>query len=89
MTLGAVPSDILRLILGQGAAMIFIGLALGVAGSLISTRYLANLLYGVRPVDPLTIISVGLLLIFVALAACYVPARRALHLDPTTALGYQ
>ena len=89
VALGAAPSDILRLVVGQGAMMILIGLALGVAGSLVLTRYLANLLYAVRPVDPLTIISVALLLIFVALAACYLPARRALRLDPMTTLRYE
>jgi len=89
MALGAAPSDILRLVVGQGAVMILIGLALGVAGSLALTRYIGNLLYGVRPVDPLTIISATLLLTFVALAACYIPARRALRLDPMTALRYE
>jgi putative ABC transport system permease protein len=89
VALGAAPSDILRLVLGQGAVMVLIGLALGVAGSLVLTRYLANLLFSVRPVDPLTIISVALLLIVVALAACYFPARRALRLDPMSALRYQ
>jgi putative ABC transport system permease protein len=89
MALGASPSDILRLVLGQGAVMILVSLALGVAGSLVLTRYLANLLYSVPPVDPLTIISVAVLLITVALAACYVPARRALRLDPMAALRYK
>jgi len=89
VALGAAPSDILRLVLGQGAVMILVGLALGVAGSLVFTRYFANLLYGVRPVDPLTILSVAVLLIIVALAACYFPAKRATRLDPLTALRYQ
>jgi predicted lysophospholipase L1 biosynthesis ABC-type transport system permease subunit len=62
MALGAAPSDVPRLVLGQGLVMILIGLVLGLAGSLLLTRYLANLLYGVRPFDPLTIICVAVLL---------------------------
>jgi putative ABC transport system permease protein len=89
MALGAAPSDVLRLVLGQGLVMILMGLALGLVGFLLLTRYLANLLYSIRPADPLTIIFVAALLVFVALAACYVPARRAVSVDPLAALRYE
>jgi predicted permease len=89
MALGAAPSDVLRLVLGQGLVMILIGLALGLAGSFLLTRYLANLLYGVRPADPLTIICGAVLLIVVALAACWIPSRRATRVDPVVALRYE
>jgi putative ABC transport system permease protein len=89
MALGAAPSDVLRLVLGQGLVMILMGLALGLVGFLLLTRYLANLLYSIRPADPLTIIFVAALLVFVALAACYVPARRAASVDPLVALRYE
>ncbi|MGC2465331.1 MAG: ABC transporter permease [Candidatus Acidiferrum sp.] len=89
MALGAAPSHVFRLVLGQGIVMILIGLALGLAGSLFLTRYLANLLYGVRPFDPLTIICVAVVLVLVALAACYLPARRAANVDPLIALRYE
>jgi putative ABC transport system permease protein len=89
MALGAGASDVLRLVVGQGLAMILIGLALGLTGSLLLTRYIGTLLYDVRPFDPLTIICVGVLLVCVALAACYVPARRASRVDPMVALRYE
>jgi putative ABC transport system permease protein len=89
MALGAAPSDVLRLVLGQGLVMILIGLALGLAGSFLLTRYLANLLYGVRPADPLTIICGAVLLIVVALAACWIPSRRAMRVDPMVGLRYE
>jgi putative ABC transport system permease protein len=69
--------------------MILIGLALGVCGSLALTRYLANLLFDISPTDPSTIISVAALLVIVALAACYAPARRAASVDPLVALRYE
>ena len=83
MALGAQPADVVRLVLAQGFVMILIGLALGVGGSLALTRYLANLLFDISPSDPFTIISVAALLVFVALAACYGPARRAASIGPS------
>jgi putative ABC transport system permease protein len=75
--------------LRQGLVIIVISLALGLAGSLLLMRYLAKLLYGVSPADPLTIVGVAVVLVFVALAACYVPARRAASVDPLVALRYE
>jgi len=86
MALGARPSDVLRFIVRQGVGLSAVGAAFGILGALGATRYLASLLYGVRPFDPLTFLSVALLLGLVALAACYIPARRASHLDPMVAL---
>jgi putative ABC transport system permease protein len=86
MALGAESSDVLHLVLGQGVVMILIGLTFGLAGSLLLTRYLANLLFGISPHDPFTIICGAALLVIVALAACYVPARRAASVDPCTVL---
>jgi len=89
MALGARPSDVLRFIVGQGIALSAAGAILGISGALGVTRYLRSLLYGVRPFDPLTFLSVALLLGFVALAACYIPARRASRVDPMVALRYE
>jgi predicted permease len=89
MALGARPSDVLRFIVRQGIALSAAGAVLGILGALGVTRYLASLLYGVRPFDPLTFLAVALLLGLVALAACYLPARRASHVDPLVALRYE
>lgn len=86
LALGAHPGDVLRLIVGQGMKLVFAGIALGVAGAAVLTRLMASLLYGVRATDPTTFAAVALLLTVVALAACYVPARRAMRVDPTAAL---
>jgi len=65
------------------------GAVLGMFGALAATRYLASLLYGVRPDDPLTFVAVATLLGVVALAACYIPSRRAMRVDPMVALRYE
>jgi predicted permease len=89
MALGAQRSDVLRLILGQGAKMAFAGVAIGTILACGLTRLMSAQLYGVSPRDPLTFAAVALVLIAVALAACYIPARRAASVDPTEALRAQ
>jgi putative ABC transport system permease protein len=89
MALGARKVDVLTMVLGEGLGLALIGLAIGMAGALALTRFLASLLYGVTPTDPLTFIAVSLILIAVALLACYIPARRAAKVDPMVALRYE
>jgi putative ABC transport system permease protein len=86
MALGAQTRDVLRLIVKQGITLVLIGLGLGMVGALALTRLLATLLFGVTTKDPITFISIGALLSFVALLACYVPAWRATRVDPLEAL---
>jgi predicted permease len=89
VALGAGSGDVLRMILSQGLRTIFIGVAIGIAGSLALTRTMESLLFGVTATDPLTFVGVTLLLIGAALLACYVPARRATRVDPLVALRYE
>ena len=86
MALGADGPMIRGMVLREAAIVILVGLGIGVAGALTASRFLQTLLFDVRPSDPLTIVSVSLLLAAVGLAACYVPARRATHVDPLIAL---
>jgi predicted permease len=89
VALGAGSGDVLRMILGQGLRTIFIGVAIGIAGSLALTRAVESLLFGVTATDPLTFGGVTLLLVAAALLACFIPARRATKVDPMVALRYE
>jgi predicted permease len=86
VALGARRRDVLRLILSQGAKLTLSGIAIGVAASLALTKLMAGMLYGVSVYDPLTFLGVAMVLTFVALAACYIPTRRAMRVDPMVAL---
>jgi putative ABC transport system permease protein len=89
IALGASPAQILRDVLAYGMRLAGLGLVLGLGGAALSTRLLTSLIYGVKPVDPLTFVLISALLIAVALLACYVPARRATRIDPIQALRYE
>jgi predicted permease len=89
MALGAERRDVLRLVVGEGARLAALGVVLGLAGALAVTRLVSSLLFGVSATDPLTFAAVATLLVAVALLASYVPARRAMGLDPNAALRYE
>ncbi len=89
MALGGQRADILRLVLGQGAQLTVIGGVVGIIAALALARLMSSLLFGVRANDPLTFIAVAVLLAIVSGAACYIPARRAVRVDPIVALRYE
>jgi len=89
IALGAQQGDVLRMVVGQGILLAVVGAAVGIGVTLAVTRYLDTMLYGVHADDPVTMIAVAVLLVLVALAACYVPARRATKVDPMVALRYE
>jgi ABC-type antimicrobial peptide transport system permease subunit len=89
IALGAEWRDVLMLILKSGMSLVVLGLAIGLAGALALTRLMSTLLFEVSPSDPLTFLAVVFSVIFAALLACYIPARRATKVDPLIALRYE
>jgi ABC-type antimicrobial peptide transport system permease subunit len=89
MALGATAQNVLKMILWQGLKLILTGLAIGIAAAFLLTRFLASMLYGVSATDPITFGIILAILMLVALAACWIPARRAIKVDPMVALRYE
>lgn len=86
MAVGAQKNDVLKLVIGGGMKLAGIGMGIGLAGAAALTRVMESLLFGVKPVDAATYLGVVALLSVLAMLACYIPARRALRLDPVVAL---
>jgi len=89
MALGARQSDVLKMVMSQGLRLTAIGLGIGLCAALGAARLLAPLLYGIGANDPLTMIAVAVTLAAIALSACYLPARKAMRVDPSVALRYE
>jgi predicted permease len=89
VALGAQKGDVCRLVVGEGMILALFGVGIGILGAFGLTHFLSNMLYGVKPTDPLTFVTVSMLLTGVALLACWIPARRAAEVDPITALRYE
>ena len=89
IALGAQPLEVIRLVLGQGGRVVLLGILIGFGGALSIGRVLSSLLFGVTATDPVTFLVVTLLLCVVALAACFIPARRAMRIDPIVALRHE
>jgi putative ABC transport system permease protein len=86
MTLGATPSDVMALVLREGTIQALTGLAIGLSGGVLLMRTFHTMLFGVAPADPLTLSAVAAVLLTTAIAACIVPARKAMHVDPVNAV---
>ena len=89
MAIGAQPRDVFRMILGQGMFLTIIGMVAGLLGAFALTRLMATMLFSIRPTDPFTFMAVAVLLVAVALIACYIPGRRATKVDPVNSLRYE
>ncbi|HEV2419597.1 MAG TPA: FtsX-like permease family protein [Terriglobia bacterium] len=89
MALGANPRQVMGMVVRQGMTLTLIGIAIGIVGAFGATRSLSFILYQVTATDPATFVGVSVLFALVAIAACYVPARRAIHVDPMVALRHE
>jgi putative ABC transport system permease protein len=89
MALGALKSDVLKMVLGRGLKLVLIGIAAGAVAALAATRVIASFLFNVSANDPVTFLAVAGIFVMVALAACLIPALRATNVDPMVALHYE
>jgi putative ABC transport system permease protein len=89
MALGGQPRDMLRLIVGQGLRLAIFGVGIGLAAAFALTHFLSSMLFGVSTADPISYLAVVTLLLAVVIVACFVPARRAMRVDPMVALRYE